>query len=74
MIEFWRRVVIGSGIAVYLVGGIALGGMLVDRRRVDHPRADRREQRGEAIRAWQQVLIEADGPGVRAISRIEVER
>jgi hypothetical protein len=76
MIELWRRVVIGSGIAVYLLGGGALGSMLVDGLRVDHPRAETRAQRARAASAWPQVRVDAEGRGVRpaAVSEPEVER
>jgi hypothetical protein len=75
MMELWRRVVIGSGIAVYVLGLGALGGVLVDRLRVDRPRAETLRRHNEAVPEWRQVLTDAERSPARAtsISPIEVQ-
>jgi hypothetical protein len=71
MIELWRRLVIGSGIAVYLVGFGVLAGMLIERIRFDHARAGVLLRHDEAMRQWHEVLIaaERDAPAPTEVER-----
>jgi hypothetical protein len=72
MIDLWRRVVIGSGIAVYLVGFGVLAGMLIERVRVDHVRAAVLEQRAAAAPEWPDVSIATArraGPSASEVER-----